>query len=250
MTTGTFFKLKQFLVKISLVFMAVELSSCSNDSFPDLEIETVSIYADPDANQNSAIAVDLVLVYNQELAKTIGKLTAAKYFAMSKQLLLDNPTLLDIWHWELVPGQIVEDFEPPQDNGEAFAGYVFANYLSPGEHRIKIGADGVVKVLLLKNQLKNLAMLNAYNVKTGTTMSDVKPEVESSGSPECLIKRGPTKNPAHPCQKKGKVASSTSRVPCSKPKGSQKAPISIRPLPPPSEAPCTPTNRKVKTWKR
>src|SRR5204863_559014 len=78
-----------------LPFLAIGLVSCTIEDLPELSIESVSIYAAPDANQNSAIAVDLVLVYNQELLKTIGAMSAAKYFASSKQLLLDNPSLLD-----------------------------------------------------------------------------------------------------------------------------------------------------------
>src|SRR6266508_2891028 len=90
------------------ICMAMGLASCSNSTLPELSIESVSIYTDPDANNNSATAVDLVIIYDEELVKIISQMSAAKYFGSSRQLLMDNPTLLDIWHWELVPGQVVQ----------------------------------------------------------------------------------------------------------------------------------------------
>lgn len=140
-----------------LAFLLVlGIVSCTIEDQPELSIETVSIYADPDANQNSAIAVDFVLIYNQELLKTFSKMSAEKYFSSARQLLLYNPSLLDIWHWELVPGQIVENFIPPQNKGEAYGAYVFANYLTPGDHRVGVAPHGVVKLLLSREELKNL----------------------------------------------------------------------------------------------
>lgn len=176
--------------------LVLSLAACTNDFLPELSIDTVSVYTDIDANQNSATSVDLVIVYDQELEKTLGQMSAAKYFSSSKQLLLDNPTLLDIWHWELVPGQIVQDFTPPQEQGDAFAAYVFANYLTPGDHRLKVAPTGIVKILLQKNDLKNLAIYDVHDVRVGTTMTSVttqrgSDEDEDEEPPQ--IKLGPTK---------------------------------------------------------
>lgn len=190
-------KVSRFLFSL----MAIGLVSCTVEEMPELSMQSVSIYAEPDANQNSAIAVDLVLVYNQELLKVVGKMSAGQYFASSKQLLLDNPSLLDIWHWELIPGQIVDNFAPPQDKGDAYGGYVFANYLTPGDHRVKVAPNGIVKILLLRDDLRNLAMFNSHDVNMGTTMSDVVNGQEGCGEP-CDIKLGPTKKFMQPCQRR------------------------------------------------
>lgn len=192
------------LIHFLNVFVALGLVSCTTDNLPELSIDTVSIYAEPDANQNSATAVDLVLVYNQELEKTLGQTSAAKYFSSSKQLLLDNPSLLDIWHWELVPGQIVQNFTPPQEQGDAFAGYVFANYITPGDHRVKVAPDGIVKIILLKNDLKNVATSNTHDMRVGTTMTNV-PKGEGTDldmdTGVNQMKLGPTENSAQSCTK-------------------------------------------------
>lgn len=245
---------KKFLMTLSLC-VTIGLTSCTNDLLPELYIDTVSIYTEPDTNQNSAIAVDLVLVYDQELAKLLSQMSAAKYFSSSKQLLLDNPTLLDIWHWELVPGQIVQDFSPPQEQGDAYAGFVFANYLTPGDHRIKIAPTGVVKVLLLKNDLKNLAKYDLNDARLGTTMADVVRTTNDTEDEEvpCKIKLGPTKKLMAPCKK---VSQGTNQKlqqePCvfstTQPCSAKPVPIIARPLCPPAALLSKPKGNKVKKW--
>jgi type VI secretion system protein len=185
------------------VLASLILVACSGEPRPDLSIDSVSIYADPDANQNSAIAVDLVLVYDLELVNTLAKLSASKYFSMSKQLLLDNPTMLDIWHWELVPGQIVDNFTPDQEDGDAFAAFVFANYITDGDHRVKVAPDGVIKIILMKDDLKNYAVFNATDPKVGKTVTD-KPNPWVAGEGEdsfAKMKKGPVTAPSKPCKK-------------------------------------------------
>lgn len=208
MSVGMISSLRKKLLKSIWVCLAAVLVSCTNDLLPELSIDTVSIYTDPDANQNSAIAVDLVIVYDQELEKILGQMSAAKYFSSSKQLLLDNPTLLDIWHWELVPGQIVQNFSPPQEEGDAYAAYVFANYLTPGDHRLKVAPTGVVKIILQRDDLKNLAIYDLHESRLGTTMSNAvssaREETEDEDEEEISqIKLGPTNEPMIPCKKMG-----------------------------------------------
>jgi type VI secretion system protein len=206
------------VLRLCFILGMIDLVSCSSVTDPELSMKSVSIFVEPDANQNSATAVDLVLVYNEELVKTIGKMSAAKYFESSSQLLLDNPTLLDVWHWELVPGQIVEDFEPPQEKGDAFGGFVFANYLTPGDHRVKVAPNGIVKILLLKNDLKNLATYDIRDVKNGTTMTDVvnPKELSETGDYPFKVRRGPTKENDITCRRGVRKESLTENVlpPC------------------------------------
>ncbi len=217
------------------------VSCCTNELLPELSIDSVSIYTESDTNENSAIAVDLVIVYDQELAKLLGQMAAAKYFSSSKQLLLDNPTLLDIWHWELVPGQIVQDFTPPQEEGDAYSAYVFANYLSPGDHRIKVAPTGIVKILLLKDDLKNLAIYDLHDARVGSTMSNVSRTREESGKEEDRpkINLGPIKAPSQICKKMGPKKVPPTIV-CPNFQPSKRKPIPIRPLRPPGKIPCNP----------
>ena len=203
--------IRNLILNSFFLCMALGLVSCSNGNLPELTIESVSIYTDPDANQNSATAVDLVIIHDEELVKILGQLSAEKYFGASRQLLLDNPTLLDIWHWELVPGQIVQDFSPPQEEGPAFAAFVFANYLTPGDHRLKVSPEGIVKILLTRTDLKNLAVFDLHDSRVGTTTSNTEEttrEIDSDSEDDlglCRMKLGPTQNQdcRNPCKKMG-----------------------------------------------
>ena len=229
-----FFRKK--VIQICCVLGMMELVSCNSQPQPELSMKSVSIFAEPDANQNSAMAVDLVLVYNQELLNTLGQMSASKYFESSRQVLLDNPTLLDVWHWELVPGQIVEDFDPPQEKGNAFGGYVFANYLTPGDHRVKVAPNGVVKILLLKNDLKNLAAYDIRDVRNGTTMTNALNSRASDGMDLCdvgIIKRGPTKMLERPRKKVATKCSPKGTLPpCPTSVVGAPLPIRVQPLAP------------------
>ncbi len=221
-------------LRYCLACAALCLVSCG--PFPELTMEDVSIYTDLDANQNSAIATDLVIAYSEDLVKKLGKMPACTYFASSQQLLMDNPTLLDIWHWEFVPGQSVEHFAPYGEKGKAYAAYVFANYLSPGNHRVKVSPNGNIAVVLMKNDLKDISTANARDIRAGSTTSQLQESnkdlpkwpiigqiagvISSDDSLEGGIKAGP-------------VTSTTliaSPSPCTVQTGT-KAPICIKPLP-------------------
>jgi len=175
--------------------VALCLVSCASLFEPEgeLEMESVSIYADLDANDNSATTVELVLAYSGELCQALSQLSADKYFAASKQLLLDNPGLLDIWHWELVPGQVVDKFKPPQPKGEAFGAYVFADYLTPGEHRLKVPCTGVLTVMLLKSGMKSVCVSECLQGRRrGETASMPGWQVSGESYDEmCDVKSGP-----------------------------------------------------------
>lgn len=236
---------KQFTQLFTPMVMLL-LVACSGEPRPELSIDSVSIYADPDANQNSAIEVDLVVVYDLELMNTLGKMSAVKYFAISRQLLLDNPTMVDVWHWELVPGQIVDDFTPEQD-GDAFGAFVYANYLTDGDHRVKVAPDGVVKIVLQKDDLKNFAVFNATDPKKGTTATD-KAKKNGGGCDEACeesfskMKKGPVKNPSNKCKMNKQAYTMQNPIVCAPiacAPHNRPIPITKRPLaPPPHLKPC------------
>lgn len=89
----------------------------------------------PGANENSAVAVDLVVVYDQKLADELLKLPAVKWFSSRDQYKKDHGDQLDADNrWEWVPGQAV----PPQSisyRAGARKVLLFANYDTQGDHR-------------------------------------------------------------------------------------------------------------------
>jgi type VI secretion system protein len=105
----------------------------------------VSIVADPRANDDRAVAIDLVFVTDEALASEITKLSAREYFARQTQLLRDYPNGLRVTSWELAPGQRVTD-QPIDAPCAVQAAVVFVDFVTPGEHRLRV--DGVSQLSL------------------------------------------------------------------------------------------------------
>jgi type VI secretion system protein len=91
----------------------------------------------PDANRNSPVAVELVIVYEGKLLDELLKMPAGDWFRKREQFLRDHPGGVDAWRWEWIPGQEVAEQELQVRVG-AKGGVVFADYVTPGEHRMRI----------------------------------------------------------------------------------------------------------------
>lgn len=115
--------------------LLVGVAGCAAQS---LSLDDVVIDAAPDANANSAIAVDVVLVTRLGAGEALSKLPAAEWFRRKSQILRDNPDGLVVLSWELIPGQGVTQ----RIRREVLDGFVFAAYSSPGEHRIRLSGEG------------------------------------------------------------------------------------------------------------
>ena len=100
---------------------------------------TMKVDISHNANTNSPIALDVVLVYNEDLLKQLIKMPSREWFEKREQIKRDHiqGDGLDYWAWEFVPGQNVDTqilpFKP-----KAKGGIVFANYFTPGDHRFRI----------------------------------------------------------------------------------------------------------------
>jgi type VI secretion system protein len=88
----------------------------------------------PDANENSAVAVDLVVVYDSKLVEQLLKKKAADWFKEKEQFLKDHPNQVDIHPWEWVPSQGVGELTVPYRAG-ARKVLLFADYSTDGDHR-------------------------------------------------------------------------------------------------------------------
>ena len=118
---------------------------------PCFYIDSVRLKVDHDANDFSATEVDLVVAYDETLLKELLGLTAAKYFAKAEQLKRDFPDQLDVFHWEVVPGQILFSQDLDYKKSCPPGGVIFARYIAEGEHRIRIANDRHIEIHLSKN---------------------------------------------------------------------------------------------------
>lgn len=107
----------------------------------------------PGANDDSAIAVDFVVVYDQKLLDEIVKISAAEWFAKKSRFLADHPRELVVEAREWVPGQPVAPLSVPYRAG-ARKVVVFADYHSGGEHRAVVPPQQPSHVILGETDLK------------------------------------------------------------------------------------------------
>ena len=99
------------------------------------------------ANQNSPVAVDVLLIKDKALLKTIQGMPASEWFSKKAQWQPRIPKAFELKQWEWVPGQQVQ--LPPVAVGSDVKGVVlFAKYATPGPHIALIPSRGRVCVSL------------------------------------------------------------------------------------------------------
>jgi type VI secretion system protein len=124
--------------------------------------KTLLITAAGNANANSAVAVDLVLVKDVAMLESLLTMSAAKWFAMRSDLQRTFPEALSVYPYELVPTQLIRMEEKQFGRERVWAALVFARYASPGEHRARLLLNTAGYVVQL-----NAQSFNASEVKTG-----------------------------------------------------------------------------------
>lgn len=143
--------LRRLAAAAMTMLVLVLVSGCSTPSWLCLNpsgVSTVTIRAQPNANINSAVAVDLLFVRDDQLVTELLQTPALDYFARRDQIRRDF-TDSDVrrWSWELAPGQQVDraSVSPPCGRKATF---VFASYATPGDHRLRLGDDSAVVIIL------------------------------------------------------------------------------------------------------
>ena len=121
------------------------LAGCSSAP-PEIETRELNFEVGAKANDDNALAVDLVLVFDLTLVAQVSELTSAVWFKTRDQVKLANPTGLEVQSFEVIPGQPGAHIDITGRSRDAIAAFVFASYASPGPHRARI--DGLRSVLL------------------------------------------------------------------------------------------------------
>eukprot|EP00210_Caulerpa_lentillifera_P008748 g8344.t1 len=89
------------------------------------------------------------------------------YFKSSEQLIRDNPELLSVWKWELVPLQILGNYNlVGLREDDAWGVLLFAQYFTGGAHRAVIPNDA-------ESIRVTLGRTGIMNVRQGGDFSDV-----------------------------------------------------------------------------
>ena len=106
---------------------------------------TLTVQVVPQANQNSPVAVDVVLVHDAKLLKQLTGMSAKDWFAKRTDMERTAPGKLQTVSWEWVPGQNVGKVIV---RGTAVADGVvlFANYATKGDHRALLPHGGKLAI--------------------------------------------------------------------------------------------------------
>lgn len=123
------------------------------DWIDGMSISRISITAEPEANQNTAIAVDLVMLSDTEAATAILKLSARDWFTHRAAFLRDYPDGVTVQSWEIVPGQVLRDAKVDSPSGMK-AAVVFALYDNDGEHRLRLTDSSEVHLMLGADEVR------------------------------------------------------------------------------------------------
>lgn len=108
---------------------------------PDrVELRSLRVIADPDANQDSATRLDLVLVYDARAQDLLPK-TAPEWFDQKRALLDGAGSQLGVVSLELPPGTLVDPVALPDGYRKALAAYAYAGYQAKsGQHPLALTA--------------------------------------------------------------------------------------------------------------
>lgn len=98
---------------------------------------TANISINQKVNQDNPIQVDILLIYDELLQKQLTAMTAQEWFDKRREIRNNYPKGhgFDVWEYEWTPGQNVGNIELPI-KVKAVGALVFANYFSPGPHRL------------------------------------------------------------------------------------------------------------------
>jgi type VI secretion system protein len=114
--------------------------------------KTLHVVTAPDANNNSPLAIDVVLITERVLVDAVSALTAAQYFAARDDMCRSQPGALVVQSLELAPGQSFEIDPKPFRAKKGWAALMFVNYGTPGAHRYRLQLDSSGYLLQLNAQ--------------------------------------------------------------------------------------------------
>ncbi len=103
-----------------------------------LDWKGLLLVTDPDANDNTPIAFDIVFVRNRQALDRLRKLDAHAWFRARAEQQATYPGAMVVRSFELVPGQTLRLSESELDAPRVVGVLLYADYPDPGAHRITL----------------------------------------------------------------------------------------------------------------
>lgn len=109
-------------------------------------LETVYFEVDENLNNDAPVTVNIVIAHNDKLLSDLLTMTASQYFEKKEQIQRDNADNLDIYHYDIIPGQVLgaKTIRAQKSTGKGVL--VFARYASSGKHRQRVGPDRAITI--------------------------------------------------------------------------------------------------------
>ena len=129
---------------LTLLLLMLILGGCStvkNTLFPPgvkPDWDQISLTTTAGSNKDFPVAVDIVLVMDEALARKISGMKATDWFISRAGLIKANPGDLDIESLELVPGTTITLPGKRFAEKRVFLAVIMADYLTAGEHNVRV----------------------------------------------------------------------------------------------------------------
>jgi len=137
------------MIQYFVICLLLGLSACMPATQQGVFIEKLIATTDPDANMKSPVAVDVVVSYDPKLTQQLANMTARQYFKSKKQLQHDYFGRFYSEGWELPPNFSVTETIYHHPLGVS-AIFLFADYFTPGDHRLRLIPGEIVHVHLMR----------------------------------------------------------------------------------------------------
>ncbi len=136
-------------ISILLLLGSLVVTACG----PSIATRALGVTVDPGANNASPVPVELVVVYDPEILPLLLEMTARQWFDGRDQLLLDHPRGVRTQLWEFVPGQEMPMRRLPLPRDGAVAAFIYADYFTPGPHRVRIDPYSRILIRLTPDEV-------------------------------------------------------------------------------------------------
>lgn len=127
------------LGSVAQVLASATANAFSSEPRPAyLDWQGLMIAADADANLDSPVALDIVFVRDNTTLEKVQVLPAIKWFADRAELQRTFADALIVRSVEMVPRQVMRLSEQDLGSPRVAGVLLFADYATPGEHRIRL----------------------------------------------------------------------------------------------------------------
>lgn len=118
---------------------------------PEVEIEKLTIVAQPDANDGTPVWVAVALIYKNGPIDELKAMDAKTFQDKWKQMIRDYPQRLEVFEWEVAPPSTFT-ININKSGSRAIAGYIFAEYDKGGANRLQLATGTHIRLVLKKDE--------------------------------------------------------------------------------------------------